>query len=300
MTDNHNFVVETALDSLEDNLSIDCSWIQVTSPFSQYPHLASFRNFTDEIHHEMSRIDLNNYFIEQIVGLGNKIVVPNLNMKGAHILTVFKKAGFHSLIAVPITTYKVMGIMGVAFRKKRSFSKDYINLIALVSNLVGMALSKNMMIENTLSQDFSRQIDSLPEIPDIREVIEDKKGLVFEEEALDDKMFSVIEEQETLDNKPVSVDEEEGLDDKKVSVVEEEALDDKRVSVAEEALEDKKVLVTEEALEDEIVSVVEEYEALKDRLVVEQGTHTEDNNEIFQKHVRIMTAFRRSHSNQLG
>ncbi len=277
MTNNHNFVIETALDSLEDNLNIDCSWIQLTSPFSQYPHLVSFRNFTDEIHHEMSRIDLNNYFIEGVVGLGNKIVVPNLNMKGAHILAVFRKAGFHSLIAVPITTYKVLGIMGVAFRKKRSFSKDYINLIALVSNLVGMALSRNIMIEHTLSQDYSRQVDSLPEIPDIREIIEDKKGPVFEEfeeEALNDKIVSTVEEQKTLDNKPVSVAEEETLDDKRVSVA-------------------------EEALEDEIVSVVEEYKALKDRLIVDQGTHTEDDKDIFRKHARIMTDFRRLHRKRL-
>lgn len=256
MTNNHNFVVETVLDSLDDNLKIDCSWIQVTSPFSQYPHLASFRNFTDEIHYEMSRIDLNNYFIEQIVGLGNKIVVPNLNMKDDHILAVFRKAGFHSLIAVPITTYRVLGIMGVAFRKKRNFSKDYINLIVLVSNLVGMAISKNMMIEHTLSQDYSRQVDSLPEIPDIREALEDKIFSAFEEiEAPEDKMVSVTEEKDVVNDKIIAAFEEK------------EALDDKMVSVVE------------------------------DKVVIDLRTHTEDNNEIFHKHARNMTDFRRSHSN---
>ena len=69
-----------------------------------------------------------------------------------------------------------------------------------------------------------------------------------------------------------------------VSVAEEEVLDHKRVLVAEE-----------EAIEDEIISVVEEYEALKDRLIIDRGTHTEDNEEIFRKHARMMTNFHRSH-----
>ena len=221
MTNNHSFVVETALDSLAENLNIDCSWIQVTSPFSQYPHLASFRNFTDEIHHEMSRIDLNNYFIEEVVGLGNKIVVPSLNMQDAHILAIFRKAGFRSLISVPITTYRVLGIMGVAYRKKRTFSKDYINLIVLISNLVGMALSKNMMIEHTIRQDYRQQRDSLPEIPEQQESLKGKRVFVTEEtEILKENRVSVIEETEILeDNRVPVIEETEVLEDNRVPII---------------------------------------------------------------------------------
>ena len=75
-------------------------------------------------------------------------------------------------------------------------------------------------------------------------------------------------------------------------VGEEEALDDDRLLVAEEeeAFDDKIVpVVEEEAPDDEIVPVVE------DRMIIDNGTHTEDSEEIFQKHARIMTDFRRSH-----
>jgi hypothetical protein len=200
MTNNRNFVVEAALDSLAENLDIDCSWIQVTGPLSQYPHLASFRNFTDDIHHEMSRIDRRNYFIDEVVGLKNKIVVPRLNNNDAPILSVFRKAGFRSLIAVPITTYKVLGIMGVAYRKKRTFSKDYINLFVVISNLVGMALNKDITTEDTMRQNYIRGRDSIPEKDNIKEIHEDKTVAVAEEkETLEDKIALVVEEKLNTD-----------------------------------------------------------------------------------------------------
>lgn len=160
LTDKYNLIVEAALDSLSETLGIDCSWIQLANPASNDLHLASFRNFTPEIHHEMAQMDMNHYFAKEVVGLRNTIMIPRLSKDSGYLMEVFRKAGFSSLIAVPITTYKVLGIMGAAYRKRKRFSNDFSELFIVIANLVGMALNKNTIIEHTIPSEDSRQSHS--------------------------------------------------------------------------------------------------------------------------------------------
>ena len=105
----------------------------------------------------MSQMDTNHYCVKEIVGLGHRIVIPNLSMDGRYGLAVFEEAGFRSLIAVPIMTYKVLGIMGIAYRSSKKVSNEFPQLIAVIANLVGMALNKEMIAEYlTQPQDNTR------------------------------------------------------------------------------------------------------------------------------------------------
>lgn len=160
LTDKYNLIIEAALDSLSETLGIDCSWIHLVNPGSDELHLASFRNFTPEIQHEMAQIDMNHYFAREVVGLQNKITIPYLSADNNSAITMFRRAGFGSLIAVPITTYKVLGILGAAYRRRRKFNDDFSQLFAVIANLVGMALNKNTITEHTMPSEDSRQSGS--------------------------------------------------------------------------------------------------------------------------------------------
>lgn len=157
LTDKNNLIVESALDSLSENLGVDCSWVQLTNTVSNELYLASSRNFTQEIRREMAQMDINHYLAQEVVGLGNKIVIPYLSMDGSYGMSVFEEAGFQSLIAVPITTYKVLGIMGAAYRIKRKLDNDFSELFAVIANLLGMALNKDTMTEHAIPPEDNRQ-----------------------------------------------------------------------------------------------------------------------------------------------
>ena len=94
---------------------------------------------------EMASIDLEHRLSNEIIGLGHRVVIPNLSRDGRYDISFLKKAGFYSLIAVPIMTYRVHGMMGLAFRVRRRFDKDFSDLIAVIANLLGMALNKSAL-----------------------------------------------------------------------------------------------------------------------------------------------------------
>ncbi|MFC1913850.1 GAF domain-containing protein [Chloroflexota bacterium] len=167
--------MEAALDSLTQVLGTDCSWIQLAKPVNNELKLISSRNFTHEIHHEMSQMDINHYFVKEVVGLGNRVIIPNLSMDGSYGMAVFEKAGFYSLVAVPITTHKILGIIGAAYKSRKRFSNDFPQLLAVIANLIGMALKKNVIAENKIPPE-----DSLKSSSELRmktnSKAEDKEG----------------------------------------------------------------------------------------------------------------------------
>jgi hypothetical protein len=74
--------------------------------------LAACRGFTTEMRREMASMDLKHRFGNEIAGLGHKIMISNLSQDGNYNIPVFEKEGFCSLIAVPIMTYRIHGVMG--------------------------------------------------------------------------------------------------------------------------------------------------------------------------------------------
>jgi hypothetical protein len=95
-------------------------------------------------------MDLGHRFSHEIIGLGHKIVIPSLNRNGRYNIPVFRKAGFHSLIAVPLMTYRIHGILGAAYRVRMKFSDDFTQLLVVIANLIGMSLNKSMLNKQIL------------------------------------------------------------------------------------------------------------------------------------------------------
>jgi hypothetical protein len=136
-------LANTALDTLAQVLKVDCCWIQTISDRKNKElRLAAARGFTDEIRREINTMDLDHDFSEQIIGLGHKVVIPDLHNDGLYGLSSFRQAGYRWLVAVPIMTYRVHGILGTASHNKKGLQKETADLIMVIAGLIGNSLSK--------------------------------------------------------------------------------------------------------------------------------------------------------------
>jgi len=115
------------------------------------PLVASL-GFTPDMEREMNLLDRNHRFSHEIIGLGHKIIIPSLNRDGKYNIPIFKKSGFRSLLAVPIMTYRIHGILGMAYRSKMKFSEDLTQLFDVIANLIGMSLHKSTLNERQIQK----------------------------------------------------------------------------------------------------------------------------------------------------
>ena len=131
------------LDTLSRQLKTDCCWIQLVNSGNDKLPLVTSLGFTADMNREMNLLDKEHRFSHEIVGLGHNIVIPSLNRDGKYDIPVFRKAGFHSLLAVPIMTYRIHGILGIGYRSRMKFTDDFTHLITVIANLLGMSLHKS-------------------------------------------------------------------------------------------------------------------------------------------------------------
>ena len=134
----------TTLDTLSGIFKADCCWVQLANTGGDSLPLVASLGFTPDMKREMSLLDRDHRFSHEIVGLGHKIIITSLNRDGKYNIPIFKKSGFRSLLAVPIMTYRIHGVLGMAFRSKMNFSEDLTQLFDVIANLIGMSLHKSM------------------------------------------------------------------------------------------------------------------------------------------------------------
>jgi len=142
-----------ALDALSEVLNTDSCWIQWFGEDNSKLPLAACCGFTLEMRQGMASVNLEHRFGKEIAGLGHKILIPDLGRDGKYDIPVFERSGYSSLAAVPIMTYRIHGILGIAYRNKTSFSKDFAGLLAVIAGLIGMALNKSLLINNMARQE---------------------------------------------------------------------------------------------------------------------------------------------------
>jgi signal transduction protein with GAF and PtsI domain len=131
-----------ALDTLSQELKTECCWVQTINARKRTLSLAAHRGFSHGMKMEMASLDMNHRFSEQIVGLGNEIVIPDLSNDGLYGLSSFREAGFKWLVATPLMTYRVHGVLGIASRNKKRFYKETVDLTKVIAGLIGTALNK--------------------------------------------------------------------------------------------------------------------------------------------------------------
>jgi transcriptional regulator with GAF, ATPase, and Fis domain len=143
LTNEPDKLVNTALDTLSQILEIEGCWIQtIDDRKNQKLCLAADRGFTDEMRLEITSMGLKHDFAGQIIGMGNKITIPDLNNESAYGLSSFRKAGYKWVVAVPLMTYRAWGLLGTASKNKRVLDKDTAELIMVIGGLIANAWGK--------------------------------------------------------------------------------------------------------------------------------------------------------------
>jgi transcriptional regulator with GAF, ATPase, and Fis domain len=114
--------------------------------------LVASRGFTPDIQREIASLNKGHRFSQEIVGFGHKIIIPDLSHDNNQDLSIFEKAGFCSLVAVPVMTYRIYGVLGVAYRVRKKIDDDFPDLIAVIANLIGMAFNKFRLNEQPIGK----------------------------------------------------------------------------------------------------------------------------------------------------
>lgn len=163
-----------ALDTLARVLEIDCCWIQTVNVRKQKKlTLTAERGFSPEIHQEIVSMDLNHNFSEQIIGMGHKIIIPDLSNDGLYGLPSFGMTGYKWLMAVPLMTYRAHGILGIASRSGKRFRKDTADLLMVIAGLIATSLSKAYLYRQLPVTEKPAKV-SLPEVSEGSELTEKK------------------------------------------------------------------------------------------------------------------------------
>ena len=146
-------LLEMVLDTLLEVLKIDCCWVQLLDSERHQLSLAAYRGFTPDMERETGSLDLGWSFSNQVAGVGQKIVIPDLYRDREHSLLSFRKGGIRWLVAVPVRTYRVQGIMGIASRSRKLFNREIADLLMVIASLFGVAIDKANLFQRTINNE---------------------------------------------------------------------------------------------------------------------------------------------------
>jgi len=162
LTNEPQTLLNTALDTLSDAMGVECCWIQTLHSRKHTLSFVANRGFTPEMQSEIKTMNPDNSFNEQIIGMGQKIVIPDLSNDGMYGLSSFRDAGYKWLIAVPLMTYRVHGLLGMASRKKKQLQRETPDLALVIAGLIGSALNRSYLFQKTVMQ--KKSVPVTPEI----------------------------------------------------------------------------------------------------------------------------------------
>jgi GAF domain-containing protein len=140
-------VLTTILDTISEQFRVPCCWVQRVNPADQRLVLASHRGFTRNMIWELNTSKAGRHFNDLVSRYGHKVVIPHLSRQHEIDLKAFRMARYRALVAVPITTYRIGGILGMASYKKKRFSNDTAELLAVIAGLTGTAMEKVELYE---------------------------------------------------------------------------------------------------------------------------------------------------------
>ncbi|MGD9143236.1 MAG: GAF domain-containing protein, partial [Dehalococcoidia bacterium] len=166
LTNKSRQLMEMTLDTLSRQLKTDCCWVQLVNFGTEKLPLIASLGFTPEMYQEMDLLDKEHVFSHEVVGLGHNIVISSLQRDGQYNIPVFRKSGFKSLLAVPIMTYRVHGILGIGYRSRMKFNDEFTHLVNVIANLLGMSLHKSNLNRQWLQkdqQDNTRPVTAEPD-----------------------------------------------------------------------------------------------------------------------------------------
>ena len=154
--------MEMTLDTISRQLKTDCCWIQLVNPGTAKLPLIASLGFSPDMYREMDLLDKEHIFSHEVVGLGHNIVISSLGHDGKYNIPIFRESGFKSLLAVPIMTYRVHGILGIGYRSRFKFNDEFTHLVNVIANILGMSLHKSNLNKQWIQKDQKNLADSAP------------------------------------------------------------------------------------------------------------------------------------------
>ena len=144
LTNEPDKLLHTSLDTLAEVLGIESGWVQ-TIEIGGDLTLAAARGLTSEMKRTLGALKRNHPIVREVTGLGHKVVISNLASSDMEGIEPFRSAGIRWLIAVPLMTYRVHGILGAASRYRKRLDKHTPDLIMVTGRLIATALIKANM-----------------------------------------------------------------------------------------------------------------------------------------------------------
>jgi hypothetical protein len=162
-------IINLALSVLSKILNVDASWVHLTNVGSQEEVLTTSRGLTSAQSQELLEPALRHVLNDRI-GTGDLVIVPDISRDEYLSRSTFVKAGFGSLIVVPLMTYQIRGILGTMWRVTKGFDTDYGFLLMVIGSLICSALERAALYERLIG-------DAEPE-PEVKYDIEEFEKLV--------------------------------------------------------------------------------------------------------------------------
>jgi len=135
-------VLEMTLETLSHTLEIECSWIQLMSSGKSDLELAAHYgfNFMERLENIIS--DVDDAYQREIIGLGNSLIIPNLQRNNPYDTSTLNRMGYQWLVAVPMRNHRLAGVMSLASRKKRKINDDFGEFMEAIAGLAIMTYEK--------------------------------------------------------------------------------------------------------------------------------------------------------------
>jgi len=133
-------LIEMVLDELVNLLRVDYGWVQMVGSEEHDLQLVTSRGSTAKMTQVVGWFDSHMSLGERVM-VGSKVVVPDLSRNSTDGLVSFALAGFRSLVAVPIRTYRTQGVIGVASSTKNHLRLETGELLMTIASMVNATLN---------------------------------------------------------------------------------------------------------------------------------------------------------------
>lgn len=130
------------LETLSHTLGIESSWIQLISAGKSNLELVAYRGFNFMERLENIVLDVNDVYQREIIGLGNSLVIPNLQRSNQYNIVTPGRMGYQWLVAVPMRNHRLAGVLSVTSRQKRKINGDFGEFMEAVAGLAIMTYEK--------------------------------------------------------------------------------------------------------------------------------------------------------------
>ena len=142
-------ILNLILNVLSKSLGVDAGWAHLTVAGNQEEAVAVSRGLTAAQMRELQVPGLRRV-LEDRIGTGDLVVIPDLARDECLGVPTLIKAGFGSMVVVPLITGQWRGTLGAVWRTTKGFDTDCGYVMMVVGNLVCSALERAALYERLL------------------------------------------------------------------------------------------------------------------------------------------------------